>query len=518
MTKTAQSEAVQELRTDKVAKYYVGVPALSDVSVAIHPGEIVGLIGHNGAGKSTLLKIFSGAHPHDEGQLLLDGKPVKFSSPADALKQGVATVYQELSLLPNLTITENIWLAREARTPFGVDKRLMRKKAQDIVDRFNINMDVDRHLYRYSVAQRQLLEIAIAATRGAKYLLLDEPTTALEGEQIDQLLDYIKQLAIDENLGVLIVNHKLDELYRICDRIVALVDGGVVTDAKADEVSHDEVVSLIAGEEVAPATSEDPQSKESIRIGETALKVSDLVTSVHSGVSLEVHKGEILGIYGLIGSGRTEFLRTLIGLYPVESGYVNLFDQDYTPISPKNAMKQGLVYLTEERKHDGIVRHMNSVLNVALPVAHQYTKAGWLQTKEMKRSALDLLDKLALRGNPYNPIVSLSGGNQQKVLLARALIQQPSVLLLDEPTKGVDIGVKTEIHRLLKRMAHDNNLAVIVVSSEEEEILDVSDTVTVFANGQTLIEPQPVSNFTTSKLRALAWSDSGSQKKSLQQE
>ncbi|MDO5671259.1 MAG: sugar ABC transporter ATP-binding protein [Actinomycetaceae bacterium] len=519
MPKTETPEAQLGLVAQNVAKYYSGVPALSGVSVQCRPGEIVGLVGHNGAGKSTLLKIFSGAHRHDEGHVYLDGREVHFSSPAEAISNGVATVYQELSLLQNLSVTENTFLGRELRGLTGINKDLMRIRTQELMDKFQIDVDVDRQVGDYPVATRQLMEIAIATTLNTRYLLLDEPTTALEGEQVESLLDYVKQVSAKENLGVVIVNHKLDELYRIADRIVALVDGQVRIDANAKEVPHDAVVEAIAGVETADEVFEGIEIKASKHAltkqkGQTthvngeknqALVVKDLHTPSLNGVNIEIHEGEVLGLYGLVGAGRTEFLRTLLGLDKIKEGSLELFGQPYIPKNPKDAGKRGLVYLTEERKKDGIIPMMNGLSNVSLPVVGRYCKLGWLSRRSMDRESRGILDSLQIRGNIFNDVTSLSGGNQQKVLLARAITQRPRILMLDEPTKGVDIGVKAEIHRLLKTMAHESGLAVLVVSSEDDEIIEVSDRVSVFVSGRTVGESIPVEELNTSRLRQLAW-------------
>lgn len=516
MLNTEKPASVRGLSAEGIRKYFSGVPALAGVSVSVAPGEIVGLVGHNGAGKSTLLKVLSGAHQSEYGSLRVDGKPVSFSSPADALKNGVATVYQELSLLQNLTVTQNVWLGRELRDWRGLQKRRMRLEAQKLLEKFSINVDLDAPVGNYPVATRQILEIAIATSKNAKYLLLDEPTTALEGEQIDNLLDYIKGVAKNDNIGVLIVNHKLDELYRICDRIVALVDGEVRIDADASSVSHEKVVEAIAGEDAISAVQQEKKRQDETISTEKipdkhhcenpALSITDLSSTELANVSLEVFPGEVLGIYGLIGSGRTELLRALIGLDRIHSGEIRVFGKMYSPHSPKQAMRSGIVYVTEERKHDGIVPQMSGVVNSALPVLSRFSRFGWLSLNRMEREISNILDSLHIRGNSKGNVESLSGGNQQKVLLGRAIAQQPKILMLDEPTKGVDIGAKSEIHRIFKRMAHEDGVAVIVVSSEEEEIMEVSDKICVFAQGANVSKPRPASDYNVTRLRKEAWS------------
>jgi ABC-type sugar transport system ATPase subunit len=493
-----------------VVKRYAGVPALAGVSVALRPGEIVGLVGHNGAGKSTLLKTLAGAIRPDEGELRVDGSPLTLGSPADALRAGISTVYQELSLLPNLTVTQNVFLGQELRGRTGLQRARMRTEARKVVERVGLAVDVDRPLGDYPVATRQLLEIAVAIHRDARFLLLDEPTTSLEGEQIERLLELLRGLARDHEVGILLVDHKLDELYAVADRIVALVDGQVRIDADATQVSREAVVQAIAGEEAAELlrnpTEATPEQRLPARSGEPVLRATDLRTATLHGVSLEARAGRVLGIYGLVGSGRTEFLRSLVGLEAITGGQLSLDDKPYRPRNPRAAQRAGVVYLTEERKVDGIVPQLDSVTNVALPVLSRYTRLGVLDRRALARESLALMDRLNVRGNRRVPVVGLSGGNQQKVLLARALAQRPRVLLLDEPTKGVDIGVKTQIHHMIRSLAAEENLTVVVISSEEEEILEVSDDVVIFKIGTCDGSVTPADALTLADLRHAAWS------------
>lgn len=495
------------LRAEGIEKYFSGVPALSGVSLTLHPGEVVGLIGHNGAGKSTLLKVLAGAHKHDAGELYVDGDEVTFGSPAEALKHGVATVYQELSLLPNLSITQNTWLGRELTGPRGLRTAEMAKVTDSVMKKFGLDIDVEAKASSYPVAVRQMVEIAIATTKNTRYLLLDEPTTALEGKQVDQLLDYIKKLAADSGIGVLLVDHKLDELYEVCDRIVALVDGKVILDGPIEDVTQDKVVEAIVGE-AAKETLDDDEvtaARAERSFGDLSFKCEHLSGRVIKDVSLEAHRGEIVDLYGLVGSGRTEFLRSLIGIEKLEAVSIHIDGKTFEPKNPSHASEAGIAYLTEERKQDGIVPQMDSIRNAALPVLKRYSKFGWLNLSAMSKASRAVLDSLHIRGNVDNPVVSLSGGNQQKVLLARTLLQEPTLLLLDEPTKGVDIGVKAELHNLLREMASRKNLSIIVASSEEEEILAVSDSVVIFSHGKSSAEKYDVSDLSVARLRELAW-------------
>ncbi|MEU8270964.1 sugar ABC transporter ATP-binding protein [Sphaerisporangium sp. NPDC049002] len=515
------------LRAQGIVKRYAGVPVLSGVTVTVRPGEVVGLVGHNGAGKSTLLRTLSGAIRPDEGTISVNGDRMQLTGPAVALKAGISTVYQELSLLPNLTITQNVFLGRERRRGGTLDGEGMRRAARDLVGRFGLRVDVDRPLGHYPVATRQLLEIAVATERDTRFLLLDEPTTSLEGEQVDRLLELIRSLAGESGLGVLLVDHKLDELYAVADSVVALVDGEVRIAGPVEEVDRADVIRAIAGEEAAVHLAEAGQYDQlpadelgDLTSGRTqgrrtvspppdgarpSLRVRGLRAPGLTGVSLDAYPGRVLGVYGLIGSGRTEFLRALVGLERIDAGRLELFGDTYRPRNPSHARRNGVVYLTEERKVDGIVPGLDSGTNVVLPVLHAFSRYGVLDRRAMARSATRFMDRLHVRGDRDAPVVSLSGGNQQKVLLARALAQEPRLLLLDEPTKGVDIGVKAEIHRLLRRLASEQGMTVVVVSSEEEEILDVSDDVVTFSHGRCDGGTQLASELSLVKLRQVAW-------------
>ena len=499
----------QALRAIGIRKLFSGIPALDGVDLTIQAGKVTGLVGHNGAGKSTLLKVLSGAYQPDGGELLIGEDKVSFSSPATAIASGIATVYQELSLLPNLTVAENAFLGHELSKNGRLDKRAMNEATQELVDKFGLAVDPSRRVGDYPVATRQLLEIAIATSHQARFLLLDEPTTSLEGQQVESLLEMVKGLAKDEGLGIVFINHKLDELFAVSDEVVALVNGTVRIQGPTDRVDRAEVIRAIAGSDIDHA--QQPQQSDSVAASAsgqdrpTALAVDHLHSNELKDVTLQAREGSVLGIYGLVGSGRTEFLRTLVGLLPSRGGAMSLYGSPYAPRGVADAQRRGVVYLTEERKVDGLVPGLDSITNVVLPVLQAYTRMGLLDHRKLRTVSTDLLTQLGIRGDIHSPVVTLSGGNQQKVLLARALAQKPRVLLLDEPTKGVDIGVKSEIHQLLRDLAHERGLAVVVVSSEEEEILEVADEVVTFTLGTCTGQAVPASQLTVQSLRHEAW-------------
>lgn len=505
MTSAMDTPRSRGLEARNVVMSYSGVTVLKGVSIAVEPGEVVGLVGHNGAGKSTLMRVIAGAIRPDSGTVTVDGVGATFASPIEALDAGIATVYQELSLLPNLTVMQNVFLGSEKTRGGFLSREAMRRETRALLGRFGLDLDPDENVGLLPVATRQLLEIAVATHRDARFLMLDEPTTSLEGKQVDQLLDIVRSLAAD-GIGIILVDHKLEELYAVASRIVALVDGEVRIDAKVAEIGRDEVVAAIAGDEAVELLQRrDRVPRASDPDAAVTIEIAGLRTDALTHVDLRARAGRVLGIYGLVGSGRTELLRTLVGLDPVRAGSVQLFGSAYSPRSPDAARRSGVVYLTEERKVDGIVPQLDSSVNAMLPVLRRAYVRGFLSRRALRAQAAVYMDRLKVRGDRSGPIASLSGGNQQKVLLARVLAQEPRVLLLDEPTKGVDLGVKADIHEMIRQLAHRDGLTVVLVSSEEEEICDVSDDVIVMSNGAAdgrLLDPHTL---TPASLRHAAW-------------
>ncbi|MFV0451665.1 MAG: sugar ABC transporter ATP-binding protein [Propioniciclava sp.] len=501
MASTAESRG---LEVRGVTKSFSGVRVLRGVSVVVRPGEVVGLVGHNGAGKSTLLRTISGALRPDGGQFFIDGQEQHFANPADAREAGIGTVYQELSLLPNLTVAQNAFLGSEVSRGGLLNRALMREQARELSEAFGLDVDPDRKVGEYPVATRQLLEVAIVTSHRARYLLLDEPTTSLEGRQVDRFLESVRSMA-DRGLGIILVDHKLDELYSVADRVVALVDGELRIDARVSEVPRGEVVSAIAGADLETARRKAAGDRQPWQKTSPSVRVTDLAGSVLRGVTLQAHAGRVLGLYGLVGSGRTEFLRSLVGLDKVQHGSIEIDGVAYRPRNPGRAREQGIVYVTEERKQDGIVADLDCAVNLMLPVLAEYRRLGFLRWTRINEVADDQMDALDVLGNRSGPIVRLSGGNQQKIVLGRGLVQRPVILLLDEPTKGVDLGVKAQIHRMITRLAHEDGLTVIVVSSEEEEICEVADDVVVFSHGVAVGETMAAVEVTPAQLREAAW-------------
>src|SRR5690625_4292399 len=397
------------LKVSTVVKSYSGTVVLNGVSLTVAPGEVVGLVGHNGAGKSTLMRCISGATRPDAGSVEVDGQSVRPGETSASIGAGIATVYQELSLLPNLTVAENVFLGDEIRRGGLRAKQLMHRATQALLKEFDLDLDPQVEVSQIPVAARQLLEVAIATRRQARYILLDEPSTRLGGDQVDRFLESVRGLAA-RGLGIVLVDHKLEELYAVCDRIVALVDGAVRIDAAVAEVPREDVVEAIAGDADA-MLSHDRAADESrsvpmaVRSAEASVMVRTrhLRTNTLADVSLLAARGRILGIYGLVGAGRTELLHALIGLEPVVSGELELDGRRYRPRGPHDAMKHRVVYVTEERKADGIIPQLDSVKNLMLSVLRSHQRFGLLGHRALARVADEHMNALRVRGARQNP-------------------------------------------------------------------------------------------------------------------
>jgi ABC-type sugar transport system ATPase subunit len=504
------AEFKRGLEAIEVTKVFGDLTVLDRVSLAVEPGEIHGLVGHNGAGKSTLLRVLAGVVRPERGHLRISGQDVSFDRPADAIGAGISTVYQELSLLPQLTIVENTFLGAELTKAGILRRHAMEQETRELLERFELDLDPLMKLADLGVAHRQLVEIAVAVHRKMHFLLLDEPTASLEVGQVNRLLEWLRNLAQREKVGILLIGHKVNEMLAVSNRITALIDGRIALSGAANEVTRADLIAAITGKEAVHEVPKDarPVEQTTTREEEPALVVSGLRTMHLASVDLTARPGRVLGLYGLVGSGRSRFLRSLIGMEPLIGGSITLFGRPYRPKGPRQAAQGGVVIVTEDRKMDGFIPQLDAKLNVALPVLKDFVRFEWLRRGLMRCDIAIALQQVAVRGNLDGPMARLSGGNQQKVLFARAIRQKPKLLLLDEPTKGVDIGAKSEIHQIIRRLAEENGeVLVLVVSSEEEEILSVADDVVIFRAGNcdgTVYDPSTL-RLRDGSLRSLAW-------------
>ena len=472
-----------------ISKAFAGIPALSGASLEVTPGEVHALVGQNGAGKSTMIKILTGYVRRDEGEIVFDGAPFESRSPQDAQARGISTIYQEINLVPYRSVTENICLGREKRRYGLLDWPAMHAEANALLARFRIDVDVRKPLMRYNTATQQMVAIARAIGFSAKLVIMDEPTSSLDEREVAVLFDVVRQLKT-EGVSVIFVSHKLDELYAVCDRVTIMRDGRTVKNAEMGSISKLELVAAMLGRDIAQvAKSATAFGERQGRVGDIALTAANL-SAGHKvrDVSLDVRRGEIVGLAGLLGAGRTETARLVFGADPLRGGALTLDGQPLSPRAPIDAIKRGIGFSPEDRKAEGIVPDMAVAENLTLALMPQLTRAGIVDEVKQREIVEKFIKRLGIKcSGPDQKIRELSGGNQQKVLLARWLAMNPRLLILDEPTRGIDVGAKAEIQSLIKELA-DQGLSVLMISSELEEVIEGSDRVFVLREGRCVAE------------------------------
>jgi ribose transport system ATP-binding protein len=485
MPSSPDAPAILEMRG--ISKTFPGVRALNDVQLAVHAGEVHALMGENGAGKSTLMKVLAGAYPADPGgEIRIDGKPVYIHDPLSAKAHGIAIIYQELALSPNLTVAENIYLGREVRNGPAIDRAAMFTGCLEVLKRLGATFGPRTLVGDLSIAERQLVEIARAIHAHSRILVMDEPTTALSSRETDRLFELIRQLKA-EGLAIIYISHRMAEVYELADRVSVLRDGGYVGTLRGEEVKPEAIVRMMVGRDLSSFYKKEHHGGST---GHVVLEVAGVADGrrVKHG-SFVLHGGEVLGLAGLVGAGRTELARLLYGAEPRTTGTVKLDGKEVHFEQPGEAIAGGLVYLTEDRKAQGLFLDMTVNENVNLGVIQRDAKLfGWLDRRRAKQRAVDAIKALSIRvPGPEFQVGGLSGGNQQKVLLSRLLETQPKVLILDEPTRGVDVGAKSEIYRIIDDLAKAG-AAVLVISSELPEIVGIADRVVVMREGETVGE------------------------------
>jgi ribose transport system ATP-binding protein len=485
MSRSESSRPLLEMRG--ISKTFPAVRALDNVSLTVYPGEIHSLMGENGAGKSTLMKILSGAYQADAGgQILIDGQPIVIDGPLAARDAGVAVIYQELCLSPNLTVAENIYVGRELRRGGGrfgtIDRAAMARGCEDVLQRLGASFGPETVVGTLSIAEQQLVEIARAVHTKARILVMDEPTTPLSSRETEHLFALIRQLRA-EGLAIIYISHRMAEIYELSDRVSVLRDGTYVGTLDRESLSADRLVSMMVGRDISGFYKKEHAQYDP---GHLLLSVRNVADGGRvRGCSLDLHAGEVLGIAGLVGAGRTELARLIFGAEPRASGDVKIGDKTFGAHSPRESIDAGLVYLTEDRKRQGLFLDMSVRDNINIAVASRDARAGGvLDLARGAERARDSIAALSIRVPHANVNVgALSGGNQQKVLLSRLLETKPRVLILDEPTRGVDIGAKSEIYRIINALAN-SGVGVIVISSELPEIIGVADRVLVMREGR----------------------------------
>lgn len=467
------------LKMHHITKSFPGVKALDDVSLKVRPGTVHSLMGENGAGKSTLMKCLFGIYSLDEGEIILDGKTVNFDNPAQALTNHVSMVHQELNQVLDRNVMENVWLGRFPMKGCFVDTRKMYNDTKKIFDNLGIDVDPRVKAGSLSVPQRQMIEIAKAVSYDSKVIVMDEPTSSLTEKEVTHLFNIIDKLK-ENNTSIIYISHKMEEILKISDDVTVMRDGKWIDTKPASELTTDMIIKMMVGRELKERYPE-----KTTQPGEVLLKVENLSTMGpgFSDVSFDLHKGEILGISGLVGSKRTEVLETIFGIRQKGEGKILFNGKEIDNSSPSKALKNGFALVTEERRTDGIFADLSVSFNSIISNLDRYSKSGLLSDTSIKETVRDMIKKINVKTpSARTKIGNLSGGNQQKVIFGRWLLTNPEILLLDEPTRGIDVGAKYEIYQLMNKLASEGK-GIIVISSEMPELLGICDRILVMSNG-----------------------------------
>ena len=465
------------LEASGICKSFPGVKALTDVSITLHRGEVVALLGENGAGKSTLIKVLSGIYQPDAGEIRMDGKPVHFDLPLQARDAGIGVIHQELNYVPTISIAENIFMGKLPKKHGFVDYKTMYAESSRILKKVGLELDPRMQISACAVAQKQLIEIAKVLSADARVLILDEPTSALNDVETNYLFDLIRR-ASEAGIAILYISHKLEELFAIADRVVVLRDGCVTGELNIRNTNKNELIARMVGRELT-----DLFPKTSNPIGDVALEVDHLTTEAFQGVSFKTHRGEIFGIYGLMGSGHQEIGAALFGQIDHSAGSIRVCGKEVRIRQPMDAINNGLAYVPAERKTEGLVLNQSVEVNIA-SARYSRERPFWLRRKKDAQSAQKWIEQLRIKTPSRDTITeSLSGGNQQKVILGKWLELSPDIFILNEPTRGIDVGSKSEIYRILNDLCADGK-CVIIITSEMPELLSMSDEIMVMFEGR----------------------------------
>jgi rhamnose transport system ATP-binding protein len=488
------------LSVSGIAKSFAGVQALRGVSFELQPGEVHALVGENGAGKSTLIKIITGAHLSDAGSIEIEGRAVAHNSPLVSRSLGIAAIYQQPALFPDLTVAENMALGFESGGLWRlIDWRGRRARAKELLDRIGARIDPDAAVGTLTMPEQQMVEIAKSLGARAKVLIMDEPTASLPEHEVENLFRVVRELR-SQGVGIVYISHRLDELYALADRVTVLRDGQTVATKPMKDVDRSELIRLMVGREISAIFP-----KRDVRLGEVVLETRNLACreSGLRNVSLSVRAGEILGLAGLVGAGRTELARVLFGLTPATGGEILLAGKAVTVRTPSEAVDLGIAYVPEDRRRHGVILELPIAANATLAILRRLTRGGFLDFGRERAIASSYVEMLAIKTPSIDvPAGNLSGGNQQKVALSRWLATDPKLIILDEPTQGIDVGAKSEIHRLMVGLA-ERGLAILMISSELPEALGMSDRVAVMRGGA-LAGILPRAEATQERVMALA--------------
>jgi len=477
-----ESEAL--LVVERATKFFGPVKALVNGSITLYPGEAHALLGENGAGKSTLVKILAGVHSADGGYITLDGVAVKFSNPIDAREAGISVIYQEPTLFPDLSIAENIFMGRQPlRSGKRIDRSEMLRRAEDVFVRLGVPLEPSRLARGLSVADQQIVEIAKAISFNAKIIIMDEPTAALTEVEVQRLFDVVATLRA-QGAAIMFISHRLEEVFAMCQRVTIMRDGAFVKTSTIDDISIDDIIYSMVGRDIVSLYGEHSRTP-----GVTVLDVEHLTREgVFTDITFSVRAGEIVALAGLVGAGRTEVARGIFGIDKLDAGTVTMAGQRIKTGSPLQAMNAGIGFVPEDRRQQGLVMQMAIDRNASLASIARLSHLGIIRQASERKLASEWAARLQLKfGRFSNPVMTLSGGNQQKVVLAKWLARQPRLLIIDEPTRGIDIGTKAEVHRLLGELV-EQGIAVLMISSEMPEVLGVADRILVLHEGRLAAE------------------------------
>lgn len=489
------------LEMRKITKTFPGVKALDEVDFSLERGTVHALMGENGAGKSTLMKCLFGIYTPDSGEIYIDGKKVSYKDPKDALDSGVAMVHQELNQVSMRSVAENIMLGRFPNKYGIIDHKKMNQETQDLFDRLGLNFDPKKIIGKYSVAERQLIEIAKAVSYDAKILVLDEPTSSLTESEVDKLFEIINKLR-KQGVGIIYISHKMEEILSISDFVTVMRDGKFIDCKPASELSKDEIIRLMVGRKIdATSLKTDEYIKDEVML--EVKNLSGKYKPTVTDISFTLQKGEILGVAGLVGSRRTELVETIFGLRQKESGQIFIHGKEVQNKDPIEAIKNGFALVTEERRATGIFPYAAIRLNATIANIKKYSKHSIVSDKALKEDTDKVIESMEVKTpSQSTKIMNLSGGNQQKVIIGRWLLTDPDVLLLDEPTRGIDVGAKYEIYKLIGDLAKEGK-SVIFISSEMAELQMVCNRIMVMSNGRLAGIEKNDENLTQEKIMAL---------------
>lgn len=462
-----------------ISKSFGNNKVLEKIDLDLQSGQVHALMGENGAGKSTLMNILTGLFPATKGTITIDGKEMSFANPQEAEEFGISFIHQEMNTWSDMTVLENLFLGREIKNSFGLlNQKAMKEKANQAFERLGVSIPLNAEIGKLSVGQQQMIEIAKSLLSEVSILIMDEPTAALTDRETESLFSIINSLKA-QGVGIVYISHRMEEIFRITDLITVMRDGLVVDTTPTNETTSDELVKKMVGREL-----EDYYPDKTAKIGEVAFEVSHLSGNDFEDVSFQVRKGEILGFSGLMGAGRTEVMRAIFGIDALKSGQIKIDGQEVSIANPVQAIEKGIGFLTENRKDEGLILDFSIKDNMTLPSTRDFSRHGFFDDKTSTEFVNQLIERLRVKsGTPKLPVGNLSGGNQQKVVLAKWIGIAPRILILDEPTRGVDVGAKREIYQLMNELA-ERGVPIIMVSSDLPEILGVSDRIIVMHEGR----------------------------------